>query len=86
MRELQEETEQLDLRAQTASASLKSLKDQMASQGLGLRSDVLAAETRMNHFLNLAEKELAKGDAVSAEHDLKIAGYAVDFIEKFLGR
>src|SRR5262245_13247579 len=86
MRELGEEVEQLDLRAQTASASLKSLKDQMASQGLGLRSDVLAAETRMNHFLELAEKELAKGDAVSAEHDLKMAGYAVDFIEKFLGR
>jgi serine/threonine-protein kinase len=86
MRELQEETEQLDLRVQTASASLKSLKDQMASQGLGMRSDVLAAETRMNHFLNLAEKELARGDAVSAEHDLKMAGYAVDFIEKFLGR
>src|SRR5262249_18169801 len=86
MHELDEQAEQLDVRAKTASASLSSLKDQMASQGLGLRSDVLEAEIRMNHLLGKAQKEIASGDAVSAEHDLRMAGYAVDFIEKFLGR
>jgi len=85
MHELEEAAEQLDLRAKTATASLSSLKEQMGSQGLGLRSDVLAAETRMNHFLGRAQKEIANGDAVSAVHDLQMAEYAVDFIEKFLG-
>lgn len=86
IRELQEQAEQLDIRAKTANASLSSLKAQMESQGLGLRSDVVEAETRMNHLLGKAQKEIANGDAVSAEHDLKMAGYAADFIEKFLGR
>ncbi len=85
MRELQEQAEQMDIRAKTASKSLSSLKKQMATQGLGLRSDVLEAEARMNHLLEKAQQEIASGDAVSAEHDLEMAGYAIDFIEKFLG-
>jgi hypothetical protein len=86
MRELQEQAEELNARAKTAKTGLSSIKIQMAGQGLGLRSDVLEAESRMNHLLDAAQREIASGDAVGAELDMKMAGYAIDFIDKFLGR
>ncbi len=86
MHELQEQAEHLNIRARTVTSGLNSLKDQMASQGLGLRADIVEAEARMNHLLDKAQRDIASGDAVSAEHDLEKADHAVAFIEKFLGR
>jgi hypothetical protein len=86
MRELTQQADQLTIRAKTARLSLTSLKTQMSDQGLGLRSDVVEAETRMNHHLEKAKNEIASGDAVSAEKDLRAAGAAAEYIEKFLGR
>jgi hypothetical protein len=86
MRELQEQLEEVNVRAKTATTGLVAIKSDMASQGLGLRSDVLEAEAHMNHLLDKAQREIAGGDAVSAEHDLQMAGYSIDFIERFLGR
>jgi serine/threonine-protein kinase len=86
MHELTQQAEQLTIRAKTARLSLTSLKTQMSDQGLGLRSDVVEAETRMNHHLEKAKQEIASGDAVSAEKDLQAAGAAAEYIEKFLGR
>jgi len=86
MRELTEQADQLTIRAKTARLSLTSLKTQMSEQGLGLRSDVVEAETAMNHHLEKAKREIASGDAVSAEKDLQAAGAAAEYIEKFLGR
>jgi hypothetical protein len=86
MRELTEQADQLTIRAKTARLSLTSLKTQMSDQGLGLRSDVVEAETRMNHHLDKAKQEIASGDAVGAERDLEIAASAAEYIEKFLGR
>ncbi|HEY6305613.1 MAG TPA: DinB family protein [Candidatus Angelobacter sp.] len=85
MRDVQTEADQLNVRVKTATDGLGSIKIQMASQGLGLRSDVLEAEARMNHLLEKAQREIASGDAVGAEHDLQMAGYAIDFVDKFLG-
>jgi serine/threonine-protein kinase len=86
MRTLAEQADQMNIRAKTARLSLTSLKTQMSDQGLGLRSDVVEAETRMNHHLDKAKREIAAGDAVSAERDLEIAASAAEYIEKFLGR
>ena len=85
MKELREEEEQMNIRASTANSGLSSIKRQMSSQGLGLRADVLEAETRMNYLLEKAQREISSGDAVGAERDLKMAGYAIASIEKFLG-
>ena len=86
MRELTEQADQLTIRAKTARLSLTSLKTQMSEQGLGLRSDVVEAETAMNHHLEKAKREIASGDAVSAEKDLQAAAASAEYIEKFLGR
>jgi hypothetical protein len=85
MSEIKDEADLMTVRAKTARTGLSSIKSQMAAQGLGLRSDVLAAESRMNYFLDKAQRDISSGDAVSAEHDLQMAGYAADYIEKFLG-
>jgi hypothetical protein len=85
MSELKEQADLMAVRVETARTGLSSIKSQMAAQGLGLRSDVLAAESRMNYFLDKAQREISSGDAVSAEHDLQMAGYAAGYIEKFLG-
>jgi serine/threonine-protein kinase len=86
MHELTQQADQLTIRAKTARLSLTSLKTQMSDQGLGLRADVVEAETQMNHHLEKAKREIASGDAVSAEKDLQAAGAAAEYIEKFLGR
>lgn len=85
MSELKDQADLMIVRAKTARTGLSSIKSQMAAQGLGLRSDVLAAESRMNFFLDKAQRDISSGDAFSAEHDLEMAGYAADYIEKFLG-
>jgi len=85
MSELKEQADLMTVRVKTAQTGLSSIKSQMAAQGLGLRSDVLAAESRMNYFLDKAQREISSGDAVSAEHDLQMAGYAAGYVEKFLG-
>jgi hypothetical protein len=85
MSELKDQADLMTVRAKTARAGLSSIKSQMAAQGLGLRSDVLDAESRMKYFLDKAQRDISSGDAVSAEHDLQMAGYAADYIEKFLG-
>jgi type IV secretory pathway VirB10-like protein len=86
MRELQEQLEEVNVRAKTAKSGLIAIKSDMASQGLSLRSDVLEAEARMNHLIGKAQREISSSDAVSAEQDLQMAGYSIDFIERFLGR
>jgi hypothetical protein len=86
MRELQEQLEEVNVRAKTANTGLIAIKSDMASQGLGLRSDVLETEARLNHLIGKAQREIASGDAVSAEQDMQMAGYSIDFLERFLGR
>jgi uncharacterized membrane protein len=86
MRELQEQLEEVNVRAKTAKTGLVAIESDMASQGLGMRSDVLEAEARLNNLIGKAQREIASGDAVSAEQDMQMAGYSIDFIERFLGR
>jgi uncharacterized membrane protein len=86
MRELQEHLEEVNVRAKTAKTGLVAIESDMASQGLGMRSDVLEAEARLNNLIGKAQREIASGDAVSAEQDMQMAGYSIDFIERFLGR
>ena len=73
-------------RARAAQTSLGSLKDQMASQGLGLRRDVVEAENRMNLHLSQAKQAIRAGDTEGARRHLAMAELALDTIEKFLGR
>ena len=86
MRALQDQADEFDARARATQDALRSIKDQMAEQGLDLRLDVREAESRMNYLLGKAHEDILHGDAFGAEADLKMAAYAADFIERFLGR
>ena len=86
MLELQEQADQARQRAKVAQNSLTTLKGEMAAQGVGLRSDVLGAESRMSALLWNAQRAIAIGDAVTAERDLELTQYALAFVENFLGR
>jgi hypothetical protein len=86
MRDLQEQADEFGARAGAAHEALRSIKVQMADQGLDLRSDVREAESRMSYLLDKARGDIERGDAFGAEADLKMAGYAAEFIERFLGR
>lgn len=86
IRDLQQQADQLSARARTAQEALRSIKEQMMEMGLDMRLDVREAEARMTYLLDKIKSEIDAGDAVSAEADLQMAGYAADFIERFLGR
>ncbi len=86
IRKLQQEQGLMTARARAAQTSLGSLKDQMASQGLGLRRDVVEAENRMNLHLSQAKQAIRAGDTLGARRHLAMAELALDSIEKFLGR
>jgi eukaryotic-like serine/threonine-protein kinase len=86
IRKLQQEQGLMTARARAAQTSLGSLKDQMASQGLGLRRDVVEAENRMNLHLSQAKQAIRAGDTEGARRHLAMAELALDTIEKFLGR
>ena len=86
MRALQDQADEFGARARATQDALRSIKDQMAEQGLDLRLDVREAESRMNYLLSKAHEDILHGDAFGAEADLKMAAYAADFIERFLGR
>jgi hypothetical protein len=83
--EVRQEYNSLAINVNSAKESLRSIKEQMAGQGLGLRSDVREAETRMTYLLGEAKDKLKNGDAEGAKHDLEMAQLALDQVEKFLG-
>ena len=86
MRDLRQQADQLRDRARAAQEALRSIKLEMADMGLDMRLDVREAEARMTYLVDEIRLEIEAGDAVSAEAHLRMAGYAADFIERFLGR
>ena len=84
--ELCERYDALAQRVTAAKDGLRSIKGQMASQGLRLRGDILEAESRMESGRDQAREAISRYDLDSATTDLRIAESAVESIEKFLGR
>ncbi len=82
---LSEEHSTLNASATAAKESLGSIKNQMAAQGLGLRRDIVEAESQMNLHLTLAKKAIRAGDSEGAKRHMEMAQYALNTIDKFLG-
>ena len=86
MNEFREQYNQIAIRAGTAKAGLRSMEQQMARQGLGLRADVREAEIRMDYLMKEAMGSIRGADAEGAKRNLQMAELALESIEKFLGR
>ena len=76
----------LSIRVSSAKAGLRSLQQQMASQGLGMRGDMLETETRMDYQMKEAMDYIRSGDADQARSSMEMARRALEAVEKFLGR
>jgi eukaryotic-like serine/threonine-protein kinase len=85
MEELEKQFDQISTRSNAVGASLDTLRQQQASQGLNLRGDVAASEERLHTYVNRAQAALQSQDTASAEKYLKLAEPELDKIEKFLG-
>ena len=84
-----EEVEQryvdLNSRSTAVSQSLDTLKQQQARQGYGLRTDIVAAEQRMQSNLTKAQYFMQRQDTKNAKKYLDMAEGELQTIEKFLG-
>jgi eukaryotic-like serine/threonine-protein kinase len=80
------ETDQLNARAAAASASLNTLRQQQAAQGLGLRGDISAAEQLLHTDLSRAQSAIDAQDPDKANESLKAAETQCAILERFLGR
>ena len=86
LNELREQFNQLSIRAGGAKNGLRSMQQQMAAQGLGIRGDMLETESRMDYQMKEAMDYIRSGDAEQARTTLQMAQRAVETLEKFLGR
>ena len=86
LKEVAQQSDQLDARAAAISQSLDNLRHQQAAQGYGLRGDMAAAEQLMKTNLARAQSALDQGDAAKAKEYLAIAESQAEKLEGFLGR
>ena len=86
LKEVAQQTDQLDARAAAISQSLDNLRHQQAAQGYGLRGDMAAAEQLMKTNLSRAQSALDQGDPAKAKEYLAIAESQAEKLEGFLGR
>lgn len=73
-------------RIDAANQSLTGMKQQMAAQGLGLRGDIVAAESRMYSYFQMADRALQNRDVASAQKNIERTEEELTKIEHFLGR
>jgi eukaryotic-like serine/threonine-protein kinase len=85
LQELRESLVQLSARAGAVRTSLQNLKRSQAANGMSLRGDMAAAETRMNSMMEGANAALNAQDAASAKKFIDSADGEVEKLEKFLG-
>ncbi len=69
-----------------AATSIQSLQSAQAQQGVGLRSDIVAARQRVNYQMGEAESNLNQSDAAGARKRLDVAERDLEKLESFLGK
>jgi serine/threonine protein kinase len=84
--ELDHQADQLSSRETAIGASLDTLQRQQNAQGLQLRGDIVAAQSRMRTYLAKAQAALQAHDLKNARKYLDLAEPDAEKIEQFLGR
>ncbi len=85
LRDLRKQYNDLSVRAAAAKAGLRSIQQQMRSEGLNLRTDILEVENRMDYLMKEAWDAIQSGDLDEARSDLQMAEISLSTIQKFLG-
>jgi hypothetical protein len=86
LNEVREQYNELSVRASASKTSLDSITQQMRSQGgLGLRRDIVEAQTRLDYQMKEAMDSIRSGDVNGAREHLQFASGNLQVIDKFLG-
>jgi eukaryotic-like serine/threonine-protein kinase len=86
LREASERLLQISSRATAARDSIDQLRRQQEADGLGLRADVASSLSRMNSYLELANRALGSRDIAQANQDMDKAELELGKLETFLGK
>jgi hypothetical protein len=84
--QIDEEIDQLSVRAGAVNNSLDRLQREQAGQGLGLRGDMAARQQSMNLNLARAQQAVEKRDVLRAKKFRDAAQSDLETLERFLGR
>ena len=76
----------LHARMDVANQSLATLKQQMAAQGLTVRGDIVAAESRAYSYFQMADRAFQGRDLESAQKNIDRTEQELTKIEHFLSR
>ncbi|HKM68031.1 MAG TPA: serine/threonine-protein kinase [Candidatus Acidoferrum sp.] len=83
---MEDEADQLSVRASTVSHSLDTLRQQQQAEGYGLRGDIAASQERMQVYLAKGNNALKAKDMANARKYFDLAETEISKVEKFLGR
>jgi eukaryotic-like serine/threonine-protein kinase len=86
MNEIREQYNELSIKLSAARSGMESIQSQMARQGLGMRRDIVEAQTRADYQMKEAMDSIRSGDAAGAREHLQYASGNIATIDKFLGR
>ncbi len=86
LQQLEHDLDLLGSRAEAVNSSLDNMRQAQATQGLGMRGDIVAAQQRLQSYLGKAQTALHNQDASGAKKYLDLAESQVALLEKFLGR
>jgi eukaryotic-like serine/threonine-protein kinase len=82
---LEDEADQLNIRAATASHSVDTLRQQQAAAGYNLRGDIASSQERAQAYLAKGNAALKAQDVVNAKKYFDLADAEINKLEKFLG-
>jgi serine/threonine-protein kinase len=86
LNELRERFNELSIRMGACADSLRSIEQNQAAMGVGLRGDIREARTRHQYQMREAQQYLQAGNVEGARRALDYAERALEQIEKFLNR
>jgi serine/threonine protein kinase len=84
--QLQERMIQLGAKADAVDRSLSQLRRQQEADGLGLRNDMEAADSRLRSYMQAANQDMQASRIAAANRNMDKAEAEIQVLEKFLGR
>ena len=82
---MEDEADQLSVRAATASRSVETFRQQQQADGYNLRADIASALDRMQMYLAKGNAALKSKDMANAHKYFDLADAEISKVEKFLG-
>ena len=82
---VEDEADKLNVRAETATQSVETLRHQQQAAGYDLRADVASSEERMQLYMSKGNNALKAQDLKNAQKYFDLAEGELTKIEKFLG-